>query len=213
MIVQEAIKNVIADLPAIGKDSYNEQQGFAFRGIDAVVTALKPLLAKHGVILVPDVTERIYAQRPTRNGGVMHEVNLHITYRIYGPEGDCIMASGWGEGTDSGDKATNKAMTAAYKYVLFQLFAIADAAADGDAHTPAETVGHTPEWETLGYDSEQQLIDAVDDIKDLWEKVSLDEVKTEIKTWLKERGYSARWPVQRQHLAIYLDALMEAESR
>lgn len=137
--VHEAIAAVIAEMPAIGKDSYNAQQGFKFRGIDAVVSALKPLIAKHGIVIAPDVEERLYEQRPTRSGSVMHTVHLHVRYRVYGPDGEPIECSTWGEGTDSGDKATNKAMTGAYKYLLFQLFAIADSDEDGDANTPEDT--------------------------------------------------------------------------
>lgn len=138
---------VLADLPAIGKAQFNKQQGFAFRGIDDVLNALNPLLSKHGVFYLPDVIERVSSQRLTKGGGVMYEVNLHVRFRFYGPAGDYVEASGWGEGTDSGDKATNKAMTCAMKYVLFQVFAISTAEAaemDTDKHTPENSAGATP---------------------------------------------------------------------
>lgn len=142
--IHELMGRVLGDLPAIGKNQRNQQQGFNFRGIDDVLNALNPLLAKHGVFYMPDVIERISEERATRNGGVMYVVHLHVRYRFFGPAGDYIEASGWGEGTDSGDKATNKAMTGAMKYVLFQTFAISTEEAsenDSDAHSPEETVG------------------------------------------------------------------------
>jgi len=139
--VFERMLAILEELPPIGKDDYNQQQKFHFRGHDAVMKALNPLLAKHGVFVVPDVLDRTTAQRATRSGGVMYEVNLHVRYRFYGPNGDYVEASSWGEGTDSGDKATSKAMTMAFKSVLAQAFAIATSEmGDPDGETPEETV-------------------------------------------------------------------------
>ena len=208
--VQQAIAAVIDQLPPIGKDSFNQQQGFAFRGVDTVVAELKPLLAKHGVIIVPDAIERIYGQRPTRSGGVMHEVNLHVKYRIYGPAGDFVEASAWGEGTDSGDKATNKAMTGAYKYMLFQLFAVADSAADADGTTAEETVRQVPLWESRGYESEAAQTEATERIKAAWSLVpSASEIREEIKQWSVEQGLTAKWPVPAALVEDYLKRLQQ----
>lgn len=138
--VHTAVGRVLAALPAIGKNQRNAQQGFNFRGIDDVLNALNPLLSEHGVIIVPHrVIERTAGQRTTAKGGVMYEVGLHVQYRIYGPAGDYIEAEAWGEGTDSGDKATPKAMTGAYKYMLFEAFSISTEEAsktDADRHSP-----------------------------------------------------------------------------
>ena len=119
-----------------------------FRGHDDILNALNPLLSKHGVIVVPDVIERVTAQRETAKGNVMYEVNLHVRYRFYGAEGDYIEASTWGDGTDMGDKATNKAMTMAFKNALNQTFAISsEEFKDADADTPEETTGQEPSGE------------------------------------------------------------------
>ncbi len=139
--VHQRIVAVMAEMPALGKTRRNEQQNFMYRGHDDVMNALTPLLAKHGVHVVPDVVERIVGERQTRSGGTMYEVNLHVRFRFYGASGDFVEASGWGEGTDSGDKATNKAMTMAFKYVLAQVFALStEESVDADATTPEETV-------------------------------------------------------------------------
>lgn len=134
---------VLADLPAIGKNQRNSEQGFMFRGYDDVLNGLNPILSRYGVFFVPDVIERIAEKRATRSGGTMYEVNLHVRFTFYGPRGDSVTATGWGEGTDMGDKATNKAMTNALKYVLFQTFAISTqeaAETDADRHSPEGTV-------------------------------------------------------------------------
>lgn len=139
----ERMAAILAALPAIGKTQQNTSQGFAFRGIDDVLNALNPLLAEHGVFYLPEVLERIDGERHTKGGTTMYVVNLHVRYTFYGLRGDSVVASAWGEGTDMGDKATNKAMTGAQKYALVQAFAISTEEAsksDADAHTPEETV-------------------------------------------------------------------------
>lgn len=141
--IHQRMVAIIDELPAIGKNQRNTEQNFNFRGHDDVLNALTPLLAKHGVLIVPRVLERVSDRRQTRSGAVMYEVNLHIEYSFYGSAGDTIIGSAWGEGTDMGDKATMKAGTMAFKAILNQSFAIntqEGAEHDTDKHTPEETV-------------------------------------------------------------------------
>jgi hypothetical protein len=165
--VYERMVAIIDELPAIGKTQENTQQRFMFRGHDDVMNALNPLLAKHGVFVVPDVRERITGERLTGNNKTMYEVNLHVAFTFYGLLGDSFRASGWGEGTDMGDKSTSKAMTMAFKYVVAQAFALATAeVSDADASTPEETTrdagGRAPRSEgqrrTAEFDPGKQLL-------------------------------------------------------
>lgn len=133
LTVHQAIAEIINELGGIGKTGHNKDQNYDFRGIDAVLINLHPLFAKYGVFMAPDVLERHYEERTSKSGNVGHCCHLHIRYTVYGPTGDSFAFSTWGEGLDYSDKATNKAMTAAFKYALFQLFAICDPAEDGDS--------------------------------------------------------------------------------
>ena len=140
--VFQRVLAIIDELPAIGKTQENVQQHFMFRGHDDVMNALNPLLAKHGVFIVPDVLDRVTSERKTSRGATMYEVNLHVRFTFYGAGGDAFTASGWGEGTDMGDKSTSKAMTMAFKYVVAEVFALATAEiSDADAGSPEETTG------------------------------------------------------------------------
>jgi hypothetical protein len=144
MTVFQRVAAIVAEMPAIGKGQRNEQQGFMYRGHDDVMNALNPLLSHYGVFFTPRVIERISDQRTTNRGGIMYEVNLHVEYTFYGPNGDSFTASAWGEGTDSGDKSTNKAMTMALKNVLAQTFAVSTeehASYDTDQHSDEPTSG------------------------------------------------------------------------
>lgn len=144
LTVYQRVGAIVAEMPAIGKGQRNEQQGFMYRGHDDVMNALNPLLSKYGVFFTPRVVERVTDQRTTSRGGTMYEVNLHVEYTFYGPNGDSFTASAWGEGTDSGDKSTNKAMTMALKNVLAQTFAVSteeQSRLDTDQHTDEPTGG------------------------------------------------------------------------
>lgn len=139
--VFERMISIIDELPAIGKTQQNTQQNFMFRGHDDVMNALNPLLAKHGVFIVPNAVDRQVSTRQTSRGSTMYEVNLHVEFTFWGADGSSFTASGWGEGTDMGDKATSKAMTMAFKYVVAQAFALATAeVSDADAASAEETI-------------------------------------------------------------------------
>lgn len=164
--IYQRIVAIIAELPAIGKDQRNAQQNFMFRGHDDVMNALNPLLAKHGVFVAPHVLARKTGARSTSGGKTMYEVNLHVQFTFYGAGGDSFTASGWGEGTDMGDKSTSKAMTMAFKYVIAETFALATAeVSDADATSPEETTretgrgGQTRSDAPRAFDPGQDLLD------------------------------------------------------
>ena len=144
--VYQRMLAILEELPAIGKDTRNVQQNFMYRAHDDVMAALNPLLAKYGVFVVPRVVDRIAsAERTTSNGKTMYEVNLHVEFTFYGAGGDSVVASAWGEGTDMGDKSTNKAMTGAFKNALAQAFALSThELSDADAGSPEHTTSGGP---------------------------------------------------------------------
>lgn len=118
------IGKAMQEIGAIGKESKNAQQGFMYRGIDAVMNALNPVMSKLGLFLVPEVLEQTREERQGRNGGTLLYSILKIKYTLYAPDGSSVSCVVLGEGMDSGDKASNKAMSVAMKYAAFQLFMI-----------------------------------------------------------------------------------------
>ena len=117
----------------IGKDRLNQQQGFAFRGIDDVYNALSSVLAQHQLCIIPRVVRREVTERQTQRGGVLFYVVVEVEFDLVcAVDGSTHMARFCGEAMDSADKATNKAMSAAYKYMALQLFCI-PTEADNDA--------------------------------------------------------------------------------
>lgn len=122
--IYRAIGAVMRDLEAIGKARRNTQQGYSFRGIDDVYNELHGHLARHGVFTVPRVLEDRTEERTTGKGSVLIYRVLRIRCRFYAADGSFVDAVVIGEGMDSGDKASNKAMAVAHKYALMQVFAI-----------------------------------------------------------------------------------------
>lgn len=122
----------------IAKARKNQQQGYAFRGIDDVYIALAPLLAEHGLCIVPCVKSRTCTERQTQRGGALFYTVVEVEYKIIAvADGSTVTACIFGEAMDSGDKSTNKALSAAYKYLCLQLFCIpteGDNDADGTTH-------------------------------------------------------------------------------
>lgn len=140
MKVYQAISAVQAELAksGIGKDSENKFDGYKFRGIDAVYNALAPLLAKHGLCILPRMISRICEERQSQKGGALFYVTVEAEFDFVSAEdGSKHTVRTFGEAMDRGDKATNKAMSAAYKYAAFQAFAIpteGDNDADASSH-------------------------------------------------------------------------------
>lgn len=120
----KAILGVMADIGHIGKDNVNSQQKYKFRGIDQVYNALQPAMIKNGVFAVPIVEKEERTERVNEKGTVIFYSRLHVTYRFYADDESYVEAKVIGEAMDTGDKATNKAMSAAYKYACFQVFCI-----------------------------------------------------------------------------------------
>jgi hypothetical protein len=139
--IASSICAIIGEMGAIGKTKKNVQQGFMYRGIDDVMNALQPLLAKHKVFVVPTVLEQFREDGTTKSGGVSHLSIFKIKYTFYADDGSFVEAVTVGEASDSGDKGSNKAMSIAFKYALFQTFCIpTEEMPDPDAETPPETV-------------------------------------------------------------------------
>lgn len=138
-----AIAAVMAEIGAegISKDRRNAQQGYNFRGIDEVYNALSPILAKHKLCILPRILSREVVERTTQKGGALFYVTVEAEFDlISADDGSKHTIRTFGEAMDSADKATNKAMSAAYKYAAMQTFCIpteGDNDADAQHHEVA----------------------------------------------------------------------------
>lgn len=140
MKVYTAINAVQAELckEGITKDRKNQMQGFMFRGIDDVYNAISPIMAKYGLCILPRYIKREITERMSKKGDALFYVCVEGEFDfVCAEDGSKHTIRTFGEAMDIGDKATNKAMSAAYKYAAFQAFAIpTEGDNDADASTP-----------------------------------------------------------------------------
>ena len=141
-LIYQKIIEVMAVINAIGKDRRNQQQGFQFRGIDDVMNELHSSLAKCGVFVLPKVLEETRTTGKTSRGGDMFYTRLKINFGFYAEDGSHVDAVVIGEAMDTGDKASNKALSIGLKYAMLQVFCIpTEDEKDPDAVSPQPAAG------------------------------------------------------------------------
>lgn len=124
MEITKSLCAITAEIGALGKNKKNQQQGYAFRGVDDLMNCLHPLFAKYGVLMVPEVLESTREERVTAKGSALISAILKVKYHLIGIDGSEVTATVIGEGMDTADKASNKALAVAFKYAAFQIFCI-----------------------------------------------------------------------------------------
>ena len=126
MKVYQAINAVSAGIGHISKDKDAGKLGYKFRGIDQVMNALQHELITNQLVIAPRVKSKDIAERESKSGGAMIHVVIEVEYDFISAEDGSthIVGPFLGEAMDSGDKACNKAMATAYKYMAFQTFCI-----------------------------------------------------------------------------------------
>lgn len=191
--IHEALAAAKAGIGAVGKTGRNQQQGYNFRGVDAVVNAAAPELNKHGVIVTPVLQSIDYdtvevGQKRTP----MAHVRVIVTYRFHGPAGDSIDATVPGESMDSGDKAAPKAMSVAYRIALLQALNLPT----DDVEPDSQTYERSPRHQSAG---------------DAWEKASPARPKAPDDGWADEAiGLAATLPDKDAARALFKLAVFKA---
>lgn len=207
--VVEALSRVMAAVQAVRKGDRNQQQGYSFRGIDAVVNAVGPALREHGVIVVPHVED---AQYSTVEVGArrtpMRECTVRVRYVFHGPAGDTIECVSIGEAMDSGDKATPKAMSVAMRVALLQALCIPTDEPDVDSQSyersPRQQRQRKPGREEIIARARQAIADAPDQAR-------LDEIESLIRQRESEGAITADDAIELRRLRVArLDELFPA---
>ena len=146
------------------------------------------MLSETGLVIIPRLQGESVVERVTQKGGVLIYTKVRMKYIfVSSHDGSKTYAIVSGEAMDSGDKSTNKAMSAAYKYMAFQTFAIpteGDNDADATTHEikPSTRGGTTAEDLKADWTPEAQK----KTVQDLIAKLS---VVTEEK-WKEAKTYT-----------------------
>jgi len=165
----ELLSRVMEDVGAVRKGERNQAQNFNFRGIDAVVNAVSPALRKHGVVVTPEIVSNDYTTVEVgKNRTSMGHCRVTVTYKFWAPDGSYIPATVSAESMDSGDKATAKAMSVAFRTCLLQTLCLPTDETDPD-HEVYERAPRQParlkpvapvETDELSPEQRQQLLAA-----------------------------------------------------
>lgn len=167
----------------IAKDRQCTQgASYKFRGIDDIYNALAPFLASASLCILPRMIARNCVERTSAKGNALFYTTVEAEFDFVSAEdGSQHTVRTFGEAMDSGDKGTNKAMSAAYKYAAFQAFCIpteGDNDSENQTHEvkpgnqqqrPQQQPGRNLEW---------------------YKKSSRDECKTpdELTAWWKDHA-------------------------
>lgn len=121
-----AMLNVQRRIREIPKTGQNRAQGYAFRTIDDVLTAVRTVATEEGIIIRPERQEVKQWKAEAEGGKTKVRCLIEVTYTFMSTEdGSLVYVQAIGEGVDfGGDKASYKAMTGAQKYALTQAFSI-----------------------------------------------------------------------------------------
>lgn len=161
--IYQSIISAMAEIEPIAKGRKNQQQGFIYRGIDEIMNELQPILKNNGMFVVPEVLQMLREEKQTKSGGTLLYSVLTMKYTFYAADGSSVSAVVIGEGMDSGDKASNKAMAVAMKYALLQVFCIpTDDAKDPDAESHLVKTTTTKQAIDEFANIEKQLIALID---------------------------------------------------
>ena len=124
--IADAICAVMAEVGQIERDRKIDGGGarYAYLSDDAVVAKVQASMARNGLALVPETMAIIDHPVVKTSRGETVGLRILVEWRLHHETGTIPLAT-IGEGNDSGDKGSNKAMTAARKYAMRLAFSIA----------------------------------------------------------------------------------------
>lgn len=184
-MIFKKMADIMQEIEAIGKDQTNEGQKYKFRGIDDVYNAVNPLLKKHRVFITTKLLtskREVRQTKPTQfnpTGTEMIYTILEIENTFWAEDGSSVSSTSQGEAMDSGDKGSNKAMSAAQKYSIIQTFAIPTKEGSPD----------TDKDNTSNPDELQKMLEEADKITDVETLVSWANDQVE---WSKNKDFVKR---------------------
>jgi hypothetical protein len=192
-LIFTAMSAIMQDVEHIAKERSGQGIPYKFRGIDDMYNMLHKHFCKHNVSITSEVLSMQREERMTAKGGTMIYTILTVKFTFFATDGSFMSSVMIGEGSDTGDKASNKAMSTALKYALMQTFLIpTEEEKDTEYHSP-EFVAKQPQIPPFTY-SLEKLCEALQSKKSEWisykDKFVFSETqKDTLRPILKELGY------------------------
>lgn len=126
--IYKQLSDIQKAIPAMGKNQRNDFQKYNFRGIDDIYNTLSSIFSDNQVLILPKILdsqfETIYTEK-NNDKKVAFKAYYNVEFTFLSLiDGSTVVMSMAGEGADSSDKTTGKAMSNAYKYALAEVFII-----------------------------------------------------------------------------------------
>lgn len=135
----QKLANITGEIGVIAKDGNNQQQKYKYIEYETIAGKFRELFSKYGVVLIPSMVEQERSAITTSRGSSGVSTVCHFEFTVVNADkpDDRFVVKWQGEAADYGDKATNKAATAAVKYYLMRQFNISSKGdEDPDSQTP-----------------------------------------------------------------------------
>lgn len=130
---EQSVKNALArkilaiqtEIKSVSKNGRNDFQNYDYATERDFVTTIKPLLEKHGVIVIPEMAAPPVVQAAGKDGKSMLTTIL-MKFKLVNTDDptDFFTTLVGGQGMDSGDKGIYKAITGAKKYFIATTFMV-----------------------------------------------------------------------------------------
>lgn len=145
--IQTALVGAMRDICAKGIGKNSAARDYKYRGIDAAMNEMSPILVNHGITVTPRYSELTLTKYERLEGKFSHCVTVKGSFTFTAEDGSSVTAEAYGESIDTGDKATIKAQTVAFRTVLFQQFIVPLMSMDSELEhepesAPSEALSH-----------------------------------------------------------------------
>ncbi|MDT2194880.1 ERF family protein [Paenibacillus larvae] len=125
MTLVKKLAEVMDSVKYIQKTGYNSFNNYKYATEADVNEKVREELAGRKVIMIPNVKSQSIREHKNRKGYIEYIATVQVEFTFMdGESGETITFSTFGEGQDSGDKGTYKAITGAQKYALMKAFMI-----------------------------------------------------------------------------------------
>lgn len=119
MNIYEKITSIMQDVQYLAKDDHVEFGSTKYKALseEKVTSIMRAELLKHGLVVFP------VSQVANRTGNITHVDVVYRMVNVENPE-EYIEIVSCGDGADTQDKGSGKAMTYAFKYMWLRTFAL-----------------------------------------------------------------------------------------
>ena len=131
--IYQRMAAITAEIATVGKNkTVSTGNGGSFKAVTErdVLDAVKPVEDKHGVFSYPfsrEIVSSDWMEQENKYGKkLLNFIRVQTIYRFVNVDApdEFVDVVSWGDGIDSGDKATGKAMTYSDKYALMKVYKI-----------------------------------------------------------------------------------------